>query len=68
MGYIRCWTCVGNGVTPVVNHNKPWGSEVCPDCKGTGRDEKKTREYNKRGGDEQFFLTEITEDQLKFII
>lgn len=39
MAYVRCWTCVGNGVivypgAPVVR---------CRDCDGTGCDAAKTR-------------------------
>ncbi len=35
--YIRCWTCVGNGLVSVVIHNKCWGTAKCTDCNGTGK-------------------------------
>lgn len=43
-GYIRCWTCNGNG-SVVVPQIGCWGLAQCPDCRGTGVDEKNTKEF-----------------------
>lgn len=45
MAYIRCWTCNGSGA---VKHTG-CPIELCPDCRGTGCDEKKTRETKTMG-------------------
>jgi len=42
-GYVRCWTCVGNGLVQVVTKSGPWGCKICPDCKGSGADAEKTK-------------------------
>lgn len=43
-GYVRCWTCVGNGLINIIKKHGPWGTKKCPDCNETGKDERKTRE------------------------
>lgn len=40
MGYVRCWTCVGNGI--LTYPNEP--TRRCPDCRGTGADIEKTKQ------------------------
>jgi len=42
-GQVRCWTCNGNGVI----HYPRCKPVPCPDCKGKGRDEAKTKLYIK---------------------
>jgi len=47
-GYVRCWTCNGNGVVNIVRPGPdPWDTAKCPDCKGTGKDDKKTEALKK---------------------
>ncbi len=41
--YVSCWACNGNGLVQVIRKNGPWGTATCPDCKGTGKDDEKTR-------------------------
>lgn len=38
MPYVRCWTCVGNGI--ISYPHEP--IRRCPDCNGTGADKEKT--------------------------
>lgn len=44
MAYIICWSCNGTGIIPLINPRGAWGTELCPDCRGTGCDKKKTKE------------------------